>query len=125
MVRLSEEVYVKLITFPLTEERKPAIKKWNELKESVPHEGEYYGVLTGAAAGLFVVDLDRKGGNDGIAELAKLGEIPNTCTVRTRSGGLHLYFLHPGGLVPTNSSVIAPGIDIRGDKNGYVVGPGS
>jgi hypothetical protein len=87
-----------------------------------------HGVLTGARSGVVVVDLDTHGGKDGLGALAaRLGgleQIPETLTVRTRSGGLHLYFDHPGRHVPNSQSRIAKGVDVRGD-GGYAKCPPS
>ncbi|MCA3642151.1 MAG: bifunctional DNA primase/polymerase [Methylobacterium sp.] len=83
-----------------------------------------YGVEAGN--GLLVVDLDVRSGKDGIAALAALeaehGALPKTLTVRTPSGGLHLYLHGPD--VRGAADRVAPGIDIRSNGN-YVVGPGS
>lgn len=88
----------------------------------------HWGVATGARSGVVVIDLDRKPGKDGIASLKALAEphggVPHTHLVRTGSGGLHLYFKHPGGWVPNSAGKLGPGIDVRGD-GGYVVAAGS
>lgn len=82
------------------------------------------GIVTGAGSGIVVVDID---GPKGAAALAKLeqkhGPLPETPTVLT-SRGRHLYLRHPGGRIKTTSSVVAPGIDIRGD-GGLVAAPPS
>lgn len=71
-------------------------------------------------AGLFVVDLDIKGG--GLENWTALeGDKPATYTVATPSGGWHLYFTGSG---PTGASRLAPGIDTRG-RGGYVLVPPS
>ncbi len=113
---------MRLITFPVSSEGIPAFSGWPNLTESVPHEGDWYAVLTGKEAGFFVLDVDRKNGKDGLETLKTLGELPKTYTVRTKSGGLHFYFKHPGTLVKTTAGVIGSGLDIRGDKNGFVFG---
>lgn len=74
------------------------------------------GLPTGRASGLAVLDLDRKDGKDGIAELRALGFDPDTltpCNVETMSGGKHLYFRWPEGLA-CSASKMAPGIDDAG-----------
>ena len=76
------------------------------------------GIVTGAVSGLVVVDVDVKGGQPGHSSMLDL-ELPETLTARTSSGGWHLYFQHPGGLV-RNAVGIHPGIDLRAD-GGYVV----
>lgn len=86
-------------------------------------DGDNYGVHTGHHH-LIVVDLDRghKSGVDGIETFKVVcgGELPETFTVRTPNGGLHLYFR---GDADRNPNVWA-GVDILGGK-GYVLGPGS
>jgi hypothetical protein len=49
--------------------------------------------------------------------------LPVAPTVRTGSGGLHLFFAHPGGIV-RNRVGLLPGVDLRGD-GGFVVAPPS
>jgi predicted P-loop ATPase len=71
-----------------------------------------------------VIDLDRKNGIDGLESLRMLGEVPETLTAETGSGGLHLYFKHPGLPIKNSAGVLGPGIDVRGD-GGYVVLPPS
>jgi hypothetical protein len=86
------------------------------------------GIATGAASGLLVIDVDVK--NPSIDWRRSLHELdlPVTYTVRTPSGGQHLYFSLPefrDGATPNiGSSVqVLPGIDIR-CNGGYVVAPG-
>jgi hypothetical protein len=97
--------------------------------------GYIYGVAGGhplpAGGHLLIVDLDVKDGKDGIAELAKYGNAPETFTVRSPSGGLHLYFTtwdaygcSPGGFRRLDEKGRdVSGIDIRG-RGGHCVGPG-
>ncbi|MEV6694175.1 bifunctional DNA primase/polymerase [Micromonospora sp. NPDC051196] len=84
---------------------------------------------TGTTAGVVVVDVDPA--HDGAATLVRLiaaGLIPPTARVRTGSGGLHLYYRHPGRRVPCSQGKpgqgLGPGIDVRAD-GGYVVLPPS
>lgn len=83
-------------------------------------------LLTGRmSGGLVVLDVDPKdGGFTSLEGLeARHGALPATLTVRTPTGGLHLYL---AGSQPfqTNASKIAPGLDIRAE-GGIVVTPGS
>ncbi|MEU9839719.1 bifunctional DNA primase/polymerase [Actinomadura sp. NPDC048032] len=105
-----------------------------------------------AASRLVVIDLDTPahggtipeewralgGINEGADVLAYLleqqGEAwPDTFTVKTASGGFHLYFTAiEGRHVPNSTSKVGPMIDVRGDRNsdgspggGYVLGVGS
>ena len=88
------------------------------------------GVATGR--GFIALDFDVKPaiGIDGTQSLdawLAAGLLPeDTLTVRTPSGGIHLYLSLPDGHGPVANSVsaLAPGVDVRGTR-GYVVGPGS
>jgi hypothetical protein len=83
------------------------------------------GVPTGAVTGTVVVDVDVKDGAQGRAWLdANSHRMVQTRTIRTGSGGLHLYFRWPDRAVKNSASKIAPGIDVRGD-GGYVIVPPS
>ncbi|MFD2766414.1 bifunctional DNA primase/polymerase [Micromonospora eburnea] len=84
---------------------------------------------TGAASATVVVDVDpRHGGHHTMNELIRRGLLPPTAYVITGSGGLHLYYRHPGTPVPCSQGKpgqgLGPGIDVKGD-GGYVVLPPS
>ncbi|MFI8279762.1 bifunctional DNA primase/polymerase [Streptomyces sp. NPDC085929] len=87
-----------------------------------------YGIACGGR--MIGLDLDRKNGVDGVAELNQLAAqhgftVPRTLTVCTPSGGYHLWFTVPAGVtIPNSAGRLGPGIDVRG-TGGYVVGPGS
>ncbi|MBL1067930.1 bifunctional DNA primase/polymerase [Streptomyces sp. 7-21] len=93
------------------------------------------GIATGPS-GLVVVDLDQpkpeepEGTPDGVASFQALCEragqpVPHTLTVRTASGGRHLYFTAPPGMrLPSTKGRLARKIDSRA-WGGYVVAPGS
>ena len=98
------------------------------------------GIACGPSA-LVVLDLDvpgharpapgtRKGEPDGTEALARLCAEQHqpypaaTFTVRTPSGGTHLYFTAPDTPVGNSASKLAPLIDIRAD-GGYIVVPAS
>ncbi len=115
--------------FPLVQgSKKPAVK-WSEPWAGTIAEGQGYGVPTGPRNGVWVLDLDRKGGVDGLASLQEYaqsigGELPETLTARTPSGGLHLFFAWDDARPVGNRAGILPGIDVRG-RGGYVcAGPG-
>ncbi|HQA44935.1 MAG TPA: DUF3987 domain-containing protein [Phycisphaerae bacterium] len=78
------------------------------------------GIVTGAAAGIVVIDIDpRHGGHDSWAALVEqYGDAP-TLEALTGGGGRHLIFSHPGGTI-RNRANVRPGIDVRGD-GGYIV----
>lgn len=79
------------------------------------------------------LDLDCKHGVDGTATLRALcagarQPWPDTMTVATPHGGLHLYYRAPAGVTIPSSIGRWPGIDIRAPGvrlGGYLAGPGS
>lgn len=86
------------------------------------HPTNNYGIACGPS-GLVVVDIDTKsadGKQSLIALQMQYDDLPETLTIRTPSGGLHLYFSGS-----TRSRIaLRPGIDIR-SRGGYVVAAGS
>lgn len=81
---------------------------------------------TGAPSGLVVIDVDpTHGGDDTLKKIEeKHGAFPPGRTVRTGSGGMHLYFQHPGHKMANTAGRLGPGIDTRAD-GGYVLAPPS
>lgn len=84
------------------------------------------GIATGAGSRIVVIDIDVKGGGLETLERWKQehGDFPSTPTVRTPTGGLHLYFKYPEGASVGSPTSIAPGVDVRGDGT-HVVAPPS
>jgi Bifunctional DNA primase/polymerase, N-terminal/Primase C terminal 1 (PriCT-1) len=82
------------------------------------YRGAKIGMPTGKRSGVFVVDVDRL---EALEELP--GELPETRTVRTLSGGVHYYFNHIDGLT-NRRGALPDGIDIRGN-GGYIILPPS
>ncbi len=74
---------------------------------------------------LCVVDLDVGKGEDGVATFQATGGGPHTLTVRSPSGGFHLYY-RPAQPVANaqDKGGFGPGVDVRG-RNGFVLAPGS
>lgn len=101
---------------------------WRTYDENTRGPSGGYGIQTGHFNGIFVIDLDVGPGKDGIDALVQLATgrpIPDTSSVLTPSGGVHLYFRLPSdAYVPTSRGVLAPGVDVKGE-GGFVVGPGS
>ncbi|MBL8199857.1 MAG: bifunctional DNA primase/polymerase [Chromatiales bacterium] len=81
------------------------------------------GLATGRRSGVVVLDIDVKDGKPGLRSLSELSP-PPTFTVRTASGGLHLYYRMPPGADIGIGAGILPGIDWRG-TGGYVVAAGA
>lgn len=89
------------------------------------HPSGLLAVRTGAAAGLVVLDVDpRHGGQSTLAALDAERLLPGTTMVVTGSGGLHMYYAHPGERVPSGANRLGIGIDVKAD-GGYVVAPPS
>lgn len=81
---------------------------------------------TGIPATLCVVDVDAKaGGLDTLHQLENSDGVPETLTVHTGGGGLHLYFLNPGGELRQTAGGLGDGIDTRIPGKGYTVLPPS
>lgn len=91
-----------------------------------------YGIgIACGPSGLIVIDLDTAtdpGHRSGAERLVDVEQragrsLPDTHTVRTPSGGWHLYYATPAGSALTNTaSRVAPNIDTRA-TGGYVVAP--
>lgn len=127
--------------FPLTPGGKtPALEAdWKRIATSDPEKirrlwtdpatgwVQPYNVGIATGDGVVVLDVDMKAGKDGEKALRLLellnDSLPATMTVRTPSGGRHLYFR---SAIPIGNSAsrIAEGVDIRGE-GGFVVAEGS
>ena len=85
------------------------------------------GCAMGDISGIVLLDIDMKGGKDGISALAELeqihGKLPETLTARTPSGGLHYFFKYKEGY-KNSTEKLGTGIDTKGN-GGYVIAPGS
>lgn len=95
---------------------------WSEALSGDPLD---YNIGIATGDGLMVLDVDNKDGKAGSRALEslelRLGDLPETFTVGTASGGDHLYFrLPPGVYVPNSAGKLGDGLDVRGD-GGYVV----
>ncbi|SIQ76165.1 bifunctional DNA primase/polymerase [Bosea sp. TND4EK4] len=126
--------------FPLqVDQKKPAHEGWEDQATTDPTRidamwrdpfGEPipYNIGIATGDGLTVVDVDVKGDRLGLESLedlkSRLRLDVATFTVRTPSGGLHLYYDSTGFEVRCSASRIAAAIDIR-SEGGLVVGPGS
>ena len=90
--------------------------------------GSNVAIATGAASGLFVVDIDpRNGGGATLAALeSQHGAFSRDAVVVTGGGGLHLYYQYPktGAPIISGGNVFGPGVDLKADA-GYVIAPPS
>jgi hypothetical protein len=128
-----------LAVFPLRPAGRRAAPGWQDRCTSDPElvyrrwrPGDNIGAGC-RASNVVGLDLDRAGGAATFAAVcAAHGQPwPDTLTVRTPHGGLHLYFRAPAGRVIASSSGgragLGPGVDVRGPgrrSGGYLVGPG-
>lgn len=114
---------------PLNDKKEPRLDTWEKYqhqrvtKEEAQHwwtkwPNANIAVLTGKISGLVVVDVDEAIGWEHLKPYLD----NETLTCQTGKG-THLYFLHPGGIVPSPVRFL-PGVDCRGD-GGYVVAPPS
>ncbi|MFE9007509.1 bifunctional DNA primase/polymerase [Streptomyces sp. NPDC007875] len=138
-------VWRGLAVFPLPAGGRVPEPGWQQLAtldEDVLPElfdgGRNVGIACRASA-VVVLDLDVHHGDgpvhNGAATLRAqidaqgLTDWPDTFTVATPSGGLHLYFRVPADCtIGSSSGALGPGIDVRGPgrrSGGYLVGPGS
>lgn len=85
------------------------------------------GIPTGLPSGLFVLDVDAKPEANGIESLKRLeaehGALPEGPLAATPSGGWHHVFRAPPGGGKSSASVIAPGLDTRGEGGMVAVAP--
>lgn len=145
MSELERLIRTDWVTFPC-QNKVPAVKGWTALTSSVPHRnGSDYGILCGQRNGLIVVDCDvlKRDKDDtdklmcGLAVWAALEqqfpELSQAPRVRTRSGGLHVYFAYTPRLRPSIQRLSGRlwgeprkrvKIDVLSDGR-FVVGPGS
>lgn len=122
----------------------PPMKSWQHVTADAKNvrnwwNGLYRGHGVGLVMGpqtdgvnLMALDIDTHDPNadgwDALAELeAEHGALPDTWRSLTGSGGAHILFSVPAGVVVRNQQAsgnrIAPGIDVRGDGGQIVVAP--
>jgi hypothetical protein len=82
------------------------------------------GLVTGAASGVWVLDVDGEEGEASLHDLeSRHGGVPTTMMAQT-ARGFHSYFKMPSYQIPNSASMIGAKLDVRGD-GGYVVAPPS
>jgi predicted P-loop ATPase len=113
--------------------KKARLKDWPNKASTDPAQIEkWFGgrsqsnpaVVAGFESGFFILDVDPKhGGAETLAAwVEKHGPLPETLTLKTPSGGRHLYFRWPNGGGIGNRGHVDAGIDIRGE-GGYALIP--
>ncbi len=122
--------------FPVRCDKTPLILGWPQRASNDPVEIErMFGdsridkvgiaIVTGKGSNLAVIDIDTGPGKDGRLWLSNLNrELPSTVMSETPSGGRHLFFRFPNFDHRNSTSLIAPGVDTRGE-GGYIVAPPS
>lgn len=116
---------------PLKKDKRPAIASWLDFQKEVASDEVIegwaeknpkgcIGIVTGLISGITVVDIDTKG-----ETVVDWTIFPRTYTVKTPSGGYHLYYKYDPEIKQTaNTYPQFPHVDIRND-GGYVVAAGS
>ena len=79
------------------------------------------GIRTGETSDVAVLDVDRQHSGEEWWR-ANRHRLPATRAHRTRSGGLHLFFLHSPGL-RCSTARIAPGIDVKAEGGAIIFWP--
>ena len=97
----------------------------NKIDDWFNNPAHHYNLGLCCGSGLVVIDIDVKGEVDGRIELQRLnqqyGELPDTLTISTPSGGFHKYFFYPKELLlKSSANQLGKGVDIRAE-GGYVV----
>lgn len=116
---------------PLRRNKQPQLPSWKEFQTEAAGEEQIaawwkkfpdanVGILTGQISGISVVDIDTHGGKG-----VPLDTFPATFTVKTPTGGYHLYYKYDARIKQgSNAFPQFPHVDIRND-GGYVVAPPS
>lgn len=116
---------------PVNEKKRPLTQHaWKDATRDCEQIAEWWwrwptaniSTPTGIETGIIVLDIDRKPDRDGVDTLKQNGwTIPPTWAATTPSGGLHVYFRHPGQQLPPSCDKIGVGLDIRGDLSSIIL----
>ena len=121
--------------FPINPKTKtPYFCGWQETASSILEKIEKsftglpyaaIGICTGKASNLVCIDIDERPQYSGLLNYQNAGfDKPDTLVAKTPSGGIHLYFKQSALTVPNSVSLIANGVDVRGE-GGYIISPPS
>lgn len=117
---------------PLRRNKHPLIAQWKQFQEVPAGEEQIQawwkanpsanvGIITGKISGITIIDIDTSESGDAVP----LDTFPKTFTVKTPTGGYHLYYEYEESIQQTaNTFPQFPHVDIRND-GGYVVAPPS
>lgn len=95
------------------------IHEWQQL---YANKIQFWAIPTGADNGIIVLDIDVKEVNG--FETAQNFYLPQTCSQRTPSGGMHLLYRYPqDGKFYGNRVKFAPGLDVRAE-GGFIASYG-
>ncbi len=124
---------------PCKRDKRPALLAWKKYQSTKPTDDEILkwfsspntniGIITGKISGLTVIDIDNKSTSSEVDGQQRaddmLSKFPATYTIKTPSGGYHLYYQYADGFtVSANAYPQFPSMDIRGE-GGFVVAPPS
>lgn len=125
--------------FPCNIDKTPRVSSWRSSQTHIDPDSAERIAATGNYIGAWlprnyvVIDVDRghKDGQDGLPTFQELCtssgiEVPQTLTVKTGSGGLHLYFTLPEGVDyrTLSQKSLADAVDVR-THLGYVIAAGT
>lgn len=115
---------------PLQPGKKIPAVRWKDIGSGVRVQDfadtEARAILTGTrSGGIVVLDIDvRNGGLESLERLEnEIGILPDTLTVRSPTGGLHIY-IRSLDIPRKTVAGVFPGVDVRGE-GGIAVVPGS
>lgn len=118
---------------PIRRNKIPFIKSWKDYQKKAATEDQIeswwslhpqanIGIITGKISGITVIDIDTAPPSE---ETTPLEAFPETYTVKTPTGGYHLYYQYDESIEQTaNTFEQFPHVDIRND-GGYVIAPPS
>ncbi len=118
----------RLSVFPVSNETKTPLVKWDRLQDALPSEAEVVewftpnnrsiGVATGPVSNILLLDFDfAKHPESKVWWEANKHRIPRTWAERTKSGGLHYYFRWSEALAAKQTNTtgeICKGVDTKG-----------
>jgi hypothetical protein len=103
----------------------PRLKEWPRLATTDPAQIRAWlrswpdtniGIATGAASGVFVLDVDPAGLDWLAAREGEHGRLQKTPTVLSGRRGQHFYFAYPRDItIKIDAGEIAPGVDVRAE----------